>query len=310
MRSPAMSSHRCSSAFSGKSCFIFASVFADVFRVTGERDPAERPLAAAEQRPDVGRHEARVGEGGGQAFVEGDLADVVAVVDHRHAERLEAEHGLDVGHAALRRGITKLLVPGWVGLRFTPALERPAGRQVAMDEIVGRGLVGDEIGRVRAGLHPAQDLGHQLGRVAEQAHRDSAAGLRCGRRCGPARRRDRWPARRGNASAGESRCAIAGTRRPASTPRRKWPASGCAPPMPPRPAVRIQRPASAAAEVLAAGFHEGLVSALHDALAADVDPRAGRHLAVHHQALAIQFVEVLPGGPLRHKIRVGDEHAR
>ena len=87
-------------------------------------------------------------------------------------------------------------------------------------------------------------------------------------------------------------------------------ASGCAPPMPPRPAVRIQRPPQLAAEVLAAGFGERLVRALHDALAADVDPAAGRHLAVHHQALAVEFVEVLPRCPLRHEVRVGDQHAR
>jgi hypothetical protein len=66
----------------------------------------------------------------------------------------------------------------------------------------------------------------------------------------------------------------------------------------------------AAAEVLAAGLDEGLVGALHDALAADVDPRAGRHLAVHHQALAIELVEVLPGGPLGHQVGVGQQHAR
>src|SRR5690606_25815711 len=43
---------------------------------------------------------------------------------------------------------------------------------------------------------------------------------------------------------------------------------------------------------------------------ADVDPRAGRHLAVHHQTLLIQLVEVLPGGPVRHQVGVGDQHAR
>ncbi len=41
----------------------------------------------------------------------------------------------------------------------------------------------------------------------------------------------------------------------------------------------------------AADFDEGLVGALNDALRADIDPRAGRHLAVHHQALAIELVE-------------------
>ena len=62
--------------------------------------------------------------------------------------------------------------------------------------------------------------------------------------------------------------------------------------------------------VLAAGFDEGLEGALHDALAADVDPAAGRHLAVHEQALAVELVEVLPVGPLRHQVRVGEQHAR
>ena len=90
----------------------------------------------------------------------------------------------------------------------------------------------------------------------------------------------------------------------------KLAASGCAPPMPPRPDVRIQRPGQVAAEVLAAGLDEGLVGALHDALAADVDPRAGRHLAVHHQALAVELVEVLPRGPLGHQVGVGQQHAR
>ena len=52
-----------------------------------------------------------------------------------------------------------------------------------------------------------------------------------------------------------------------------------------------------AAIVLAAELDECLVGALHDALAADVDPGAGRHLAVHHQALAIELAEVLPVSP-------------
>ena len=63
-------------------------------------------------------------------------------------------------------------------------------------------------------------------------------------------------------------------------------------------------------EVLAGGLGEGLVGALDDALAADVDPAAGGHLAVHHQALLVEFPEVLPGGPLRHQVGVGDEDAR
>ena len=39
---------------------------------------------------------------------------------------------------------------------------------------------------------------------------------------------------------------------------------------------------------------ERLVGALHDALRADVDPRARGHLPVHHEAGALQLVELLP----------------
>jgi hypothetical protein len=62
--------------------------------------------------------------------------------------------------------------------------------------------------------------------------------------------------------------------------------------------------------MLAAGFDEGLVRALHDALGTDIDPRTRGHLAVHHQALAIELVEMRPGRPMRHQIGVGDQHAR
>ena len=62
--------------------------------------------------------------------------------------------------------------------------------------------------------------------------------------------------------------------------------------------------------MLATGFGESLVGALHDALAADVDPGAGRHLPVHHQALAVELVEVLPGRPARHQVGICDQHAR
>ena len=41
-----------------------------------------------------------------------------------------------------------------------------------------------------------------------------------------------------------------------------------------------------------------------------IDPRAGRHLAVHHQALLVEFVEVFPGRPLRHQVGVREQHAR
>ncbi len=62
--------------------------------------------------------------------------------------------------------------------------------------------------------------------------------------------------------------------------------------------------------MLAARFDEGLIGALDNALAADVDPAAGGHLAVHGQAFGVQFVKVFPGRPVWHQVGVGDQHAR
>ncbi len=55
---------------------------------------------------------------------------------------------------------------------------------------------------------------------------------------------------------------------------------------------------------------EGLVGALQDALGADVDPRAGRHLPVHREAERLEAAELGPVGPVADEVRVRDEHAR
>ena len=65
-----------------------------------------------------------------------------------------------------------------------------------------------------------------------------------------------------------------------------------------------------AVETLLRHSREGLVSALQDALGGDVDPGAGRHLAVHHQALVLELAEVLPVRPVAHQVGIGDEHSR
>ena len=69
-------------------------------------------------------------------------------------------------------------------------------------------------------------------------------------------------------------------------------------------------PGERAAEPLAGNSAERLVRALQDPLGADVDPRAGGHLAVHHEALALQLAEVLPRGPIPHEVGVRDQHPR
>ena len=65
-----------------------------------------------------------------------------------------------------------------------------------------------------------------------------------------------------------------------------------------------------AAEAAAGDLGEALVGALQDALRADVDPRARRHLPVHREAELLEPAELVPRRPLGHQVGVGDEHPR
>ena len=62
--------------------------------------------------------------------------------------------------------------------------------------------------------------------------------------------------------------------------------------------------------MLLAGGGEGLVGALQDALRADVDPGAGRHLAVHGEPQGVEAPKLVPVVPVAHQVGVGDQHAR
>ena len=65
-----------------------------------------------------------------------------------------------------------------------------------------------------------------------------------------------------------------------------------------------------APEVSAGARGECFIRSLQDALRADVDPTAGRHLPVHGQAHLLQPAKFFPGRPLRDEQAVGNQHAR
>ena len=145
---------------------------ADVRRIAGQGDPPERAAALAELGPDEGRHEPRVVERVVDAGLLGLGAQVVAVVEHDRARRLEGEHRADVvGHGAHRalHVHVRLGDPEHVGV-----VERDLGRQVARQRVVRGGLVGDHVEPL-AGLRPRR---LDLGRVADQRDRDRLAGGR------------------------------------------------------------------------------------------------------------------------------------
>ena len=141
----------------------------DVLGVAGQRRPAERADTAAEQWADVSRDETGEVEGIAHALFLGHLADVVAIVEGRHAHLLEVEHGLHVHRHGLLGGLDHgSRIGGCTILVLGPA---PADRQVAIEGIVGAGLVGDHV-RAHATAH---QLRQDFGGVTQQGDGDGLA---------------------------------------------------------------------------------------------------------------------------------------
>ena len=248
-------------------------------------------------------HEARVVERVGDARLLRLGPQVVAVVEDDRARALEREHRPDVGgHRATRSA----LVFVWQRRAQLEGVgEGDLVRDVAAQRVVGRRLVGDEV-EPFACRRPG---GLDLGGVADERDAQRLPGGRCLAR----------PAQRLGRVAGQP-VDVADVE-PAARPRLvdldgdadalvhgHGQRLGAAHPA----QTRGQRhgPAQRAAEMLARRLRERLVGALQDPLRPDVDPRAGGHLAVHHQAGLLELAEDLPGRPLADEIRVGDEHPR
>ena len=75
-----------------------------------------------------------------------------------------------------------------------------------------------------------------------------------------------------------------------------------------KPGRQYPLPVQIAGVMPAAHLNKRFVSALHNPLAADVDPRSGRHLPEHHQTGPVEFTKVFPVRPRRHQVRIGDQH--
>ncbi len=77
-----------------KQFFEFRVGLVDIFRIAGQRHPAERAFSFAEQRTDVGRYKAREVEGVADTLIQRYLTDIVAVIHGRDAHMTEVEHCL------------------------------------------------------------------------------------------------------------------------------------------------------------------------------------------------------------------------
>ena len=274
----------------------------DIGRVARQRRPTKRPFALAEQRADVGWHKAGVLEGALVASRQRHPAQIVAVVEHDRASVLQGHHRRDVLD---HRGGCAAHILGRIGLAQCQRLGvLDSGGHIAAQGIVGAGLVGDHVGHNPAHHQLAEDLGG----IAKQADRQRTAfaprlidqGHRLFERI-------------------DRHIEIAGLQAPLHTLRIDLDHQRHAivhrhrqrlrPAHPAEARRQHEAPAQRAAKVLAGQLGQGLVGALQNPLGADIDPRAGGHLAVHRQAGVLKLAELLPGGPVGHQQRVGDQHA-
>ena len=172
-----------------------------------------------------------------------------------------------------------------------------------------RGLVGHQIRTSSASARARHDLWQQLGRITQQSHRHSAP-----RSCvshDPGQRIVEITClliqiARAQPKIDSTLLALDDQGRRAGEARRQRLRA----PHTAQASAQNPAPRKISTEMLSCRFCKRLIGALHNALSTDVDPGSRRHLPEHHQTRSIELVKVLPGGPARHQIGVGDQHPR
>ena len=270
--------------------------------ITRQCRPAKGPFAFAEQRANVGGHKTRVVERARVAAKLGLTAQRVAVVEDLGARVHEADHRFDVAHDRRARPIGELL--GLLLRVVVPVVEVDVLGQVA-ERIVRRGLVSHDVDLDAA----AKQLGKHGRRVAHEpdAERNAIAlrlkhalerGVEVARPLVEVALVDSsLQARRIDVDA-EAHAVVHGD---GERLRAAHAARACG---------QREGPGERAAKALVGDGSEGLVRALQDALGADVDPRAGRHLAVHRETERFEATELRPRRPVRHQVGVRDQDPR
>ncbi len=277
--------------------------FVDVGRLTGKRGPAEWPAAFAEQRTNVGRNESRKVVSVFHALLECESADVVAVIEGHRAQFLQREHAFDVlGHRFERTLFVRrrIFLAQLVGLGHVESL-----RDVPADGIVRAGLIGEQIGNDAA----ASQFRNHVGAISHQPDRRGFAGAH--RIFQDAQRfvevvDHHVAVTHLDATLDAFGIDVNSKKRGAVQSRRERLGSA----HPTHSAGHHQLSGQVAAEMLARRGCKRFVSTLQNSLRADVNPAAGGHLAVHHQAGAVELVEIFPVAPVADQIRICDQHAR
>ncbi len=144
----------------------------NIFRVSGKRRPAKRPLAFAEQRANVRGHKSRIRKRLGKSRFQRLSAQVIAIVEDHSPTPLELNHGfrvLDHGLLATPHILLRIALA-----QLQRVLEAQSVRHIAIQFVMRRGLIRDHVRRNVA----TQDFGQYVSAIAEQADGDGLLLLR------------------------------------------------------------------------------------------------------------------------------------
>ncbi|OPZ61604.1 MAG: hypothetical protein BWY86_00719 [Candidatus Aminicenantes bacterium ADurb.Bin508] len=275
----------------------------DVLRIPGQGGPAERPLPFAEEGADVEGDEAFHFEGVGDPVLQGLAADVVAVVEGDGPGLLKLHHSLHVpshGVVGTADVLLGVLFPEPQGF----GVAHPA-RDIAVELIMGRGLIGNDFGDDPS----AQKLGKDLRSVPQQTDGESPSlplGL-FGHAEGLVQ------TLRGGVQVGGVKTFLDPFRidfHNDGDPFVHGNRQGLGPSHSPEPRRQRESSLEGPPVVLLTHGGEGFVGPLKNPLRTDVDPGTGGHLTVHGQAEGFQTTELIPLGPLGNEEGVGDQDPR
>ena len=116
----------------------------DIGRVPRQGHPTERARPLAEEGADIGQDKAGNSEGLLHARLIGPLPEIISVIEDMGPSLLKIQHGLNVEAHGVE---TPLPIGLGVGLAELPGLiRRQALGDIAVQGVVGRGLVGHQIG--------------------------------------------------------------------------------------------------------------------------------------------------------------------
>ena len=274
----------------------------DIVGIAGEGYPSEGAFTFTEEGPDVGRDESGEGESFGVAGFFSLSAEVVAVIEDDRSAFLQFNHGLavenhrSIGHANV---FIRIGIP-----QFKCFFVGDAVGDVAVQFVVGGGLVGDDVGDDAF----FDEGGEDVGAVSEESDGQGAFIFLGCKGQGD-----------GFVEVGFHDVEVLSFEAPPDAVFVNFDTDTDAVVHGDGHRLRSAHAAEAAGEgdfsrkighteIFFSKGGEGFVGSLEDALGTDVDPGPGGHLAEHHEALFVQFTEVFPGGPVADQVGISDEY--